>query len=391
MFPEFFEFYNPTKVIYGNGLATDMKTELDFIDAKRYFIISDKILKEFGLVKKVVDGLLSAGFEVVGEFTDIPPNSEVKIVKLCAKHAKESGAQVLLAIGGGSVIDTAKTANILICKDGDLLEDYSGANILTEQLLPLVVIPTTAGTGSEVSKVAVIYDEENKVKSAFTDKFLLPDLAVLDPEVTISLMPKLTASTSMDALTHAIEAYVGLDSSPISDVFATGAIELIFKNIIKATENGEDIEARGGLLVASSLAGIAFSHSMVGCVHGMAHAVGGLFNVPHGVANAILLPYGMEYNFEEIKDKLIKLALIMGERVSGLSPDDAAKRAIQAVRGLTGKLNKMGALAIRLRNVGVPEDRLLDVAEATVMDGSSFYNPREVIAEDILVYLKKAY
>ncbi len=239
--------------------------------------------------------------------------------------------------------------------------------------------------------VAVIYDEENSVKMAFTDKFLLPNLAVLDPEMTISMTPRLTASTAMDAMTHAVEAYVGLQWSPVSDALASGAIELICGNIVQATRNGSDIAARGSLLVASTMAGIAFSHSMVGCVHGMAHAVGGLCQVPHGIANAILLPHGLEYNFEEIMEKLAKLASIMGEDVSGLSPNDRARKAIESVRKLTGKLNEMGALPLRLREVGVPEERLYEIAEAAVMDGTSFYNPREVVADQILVHLKNAY
>ena len=391
MLPEFFEFYNPTRVVYGAGIASDLKAELDFLGIGKYFIVSDKIISDLGLTKKAVDWLTSAGIEVIGEFLDVPQDSEVNTVNVCADQAKTSGAEGLVAIGGGSVIDTAKAVNILISEGGDLVEDYSGAHTLTRPLKPLVVIPTTAGTGSEVTQVAVVYDKDNKVKMPFTDKFLLPSLAVLDPEMTLSLPPKLTASTAMDALTHAVEAYVDLQWSPFSDTFAIGAVELIFKNIVRATRNGDDLEARGSLLVASNMAGIAFSHSMVGCVHGMAHAVGGLFRVPHGVANAILLPHGMEYNFEEVKDKLAKLAPIMGEDVSGLSADDAARKAIEAVRKLNGTLNEMGALPLRLREVGVSEDGLPEIAEATVMDGTSFYNPREVVAEEILAHLKNAY
>ena len=391
MLPEFFEFYNPTRVVYGAGIASDLKAELDFLGIGKYFIVSDKIISDLGLTKKVVDGLTSAGIEVTGEFLDVPQDSEVNTVNACADQAKTPGAEGLVAIGGGSVIDTAKAANILISEGGDLVEDYSGAHTLTRPLKPLIVIPTTAGTGSEVTQVAVVYDKDNKVKMPFTDKFLLPSLAVLDPEMTLSLPPKLTASTAMDALTHAVEAYVDLQWSPFSDTFAIGAVELIFKNIVQATRNGDDLEARGSLLIASNMAGIAFSHSMVGCVHGMAHAVGGIFRVPHGVANAILLPHGMEYNFEEVKDKLAKLAPIMGEEVSGLSADDAARKAIEAVRKLNGTLNEMGALPLRLREVGVSEDGLPEIAEATVMDGTSFYNPREVVAEEILAHLKNAY
>ena len=391
MLPEFFEFYNPTRVVYGVGIASDFKAELDVLGIGKYFIVSDKVINDLSLVNKVLDGLTSAGIEVTGEFVDVPQDAEIKAVNACAEQATTSGAEGLIAIGGGSVIDTAKAANILICEGGDLMGDHAGAHTLTRPLKPLVVIPTTVGTGSEVTLVAVVYDEENKVKMPFTDKFLLPSLAILDPEMTLSMPPKLTASTAMDALTHAVEAYVDLQWSPVSDALAAGAVQLIFENVVQATEHGGDLEARGGLLVGSNLAGIAFSHSMVGCVHSMAHAVGGVCRVPHGVANAILLPHGMEYNFEEVKHKFAKLAPIMGEEVSGLSGDDAGQKAIEAVRKLTGTLNRMGALPLSLREVGVSEDDLPEIAEAAVMDGASFYNPREVVADEILVHLKNAY
>ena len=391
MLPEFFEFYNPTKVVYGVGIASDFKAELDTLGVEKYFIVSDKVISDQGLVKKVVDGLTSAGITLTGEFLDVPPNSAIETVNACAEQSKSSGAQGLIAIGGGSAIDTAKAANILISEGGDLVEDYSGIHTLTRPLNPLVVIPTTAGTGSEVTMVSVIYDEKNKEKLAFSDKFLLPSLAVLDPEMTTSMPPGLTASTAMDALTHAIEAYVGTGCSPVSDIFAAGAVELIFKNILQATENGEDLEARGSLLVAANLAGTAFSHSMVGCVHGMAHATGALYHVPHGIANAILLTHGMEYNFDEIKEKLTKLAPFMGIEISGLSVEDSAAKAIEAVRSLTVRLNEMGALPLRLRDVGVPEEGLPELAEYAVNDGTSWFNPREVVAEEILLHLKNAY
>jgi len=219
----------------------------------------------------------------------------------------------------------------------------------------------------------------------------LPDLAVLDPMMTKSLPPGLTASTGMDALTHAVESYVGIDTSPHSEALAVGAIELILKNLVRSTENGDDLEARGAMLIASNMAGTSFSHSMVGCVHGMAHAVGGIARVPHGVANAILLPHGMEYNFEECKERYAKLAYFMGEDVSGLAVDDAAKKAIEAVRNLTKELNRASGIPINLKDAGVPEEKLNEIAEGAVEDGTSIYNIREVVAEEILVHIKNAY
>jgi alcohol dehydrogenase class IV len=195
----------------------------------------------------------------------------------------------------------------------------------------------------------------------------------------------------MDALTHAVEAFVGPQASPISDAFAIGAVELIFKHLVNAAENGDDVEARGGMLIASTMAGIAFTHSMCGVVHGMAHTTGALYRVPHGVANGIFLPFGMEYNFEEIKEKLARLAPSMGEDTSGLSEDDAARKAIAAVRKLSASLNALDAMPIRLRDVGVPEDGLEAIAEGALNDGTSFYNPRDIDEEELLPYIKNAY
>lgn len=391
MLPEFYQFHHPTKVIYGEGLIGDFSHELEELNAQKFFIVSDQVIKDLGLVKQVIEGLQEAGFTISGEFYEVPQDASIEAVEAISRLATESGAQGLIAIGGGSVIDATKAANFIFSEGGDLIEDYSGAATLTQPLKPFVVIPTTAGTGSECTLVAVINDVENKTKLAFSDKFLLPDLAVLDPLMTQSLPPGLTASTGMDALTHAVESYVGVDSSPHSEALAASAIHYIFKYLVRATEDGNDLEARGGMLIAANLAGSSFSHSMVGCVHSMAHAVGGITRVPHGVANAILLPHGMAYNFEVCKQKYARMALMMGAEVSGLSVDDAAQKAIQAVRDLLERLSALDALPTRLRDVGVSLEILPEVADAAVEDGTIVYNPREVVAEEILKHLENAY
>jgi len=391
MLPEFYQFQHPTKMIYGEGLASDFSHELEGMNAKKYFMVSDPVINDLGLLKGIKEGMEKGGITVTGQFLDVPQDASIEAVEAISKQATETGAEGLMAVGGGSVIDATKAANFTFSHGGDFIEDYSGAGTLTEPLKPFVVIPTTAGTGSESTLVAIIYDAKNKVKLAFSDSYLLPDLAVLDPMMTKSLPPGLTASTGVDALTHAIESYVGIDTSPHSEALAVAAIELISKNLVRSTENGDDLEARGAMLIASNMAGTSFSHSMVGCVHSMAHATGGLFRVPHGIANAIFLPHGMEYNFEECKERYAKLAYFMGEDVSGLSVDDAAKKAIEAVRNLTKKLNKASGIPINLKDAGVPEERLNEIAEGAVEDGSSIYNIREVVAEEILVHVKNAY
>ena len=349
------------------------------------------MIHSLGFIQPIKKGLEEANFVITGEFYDVPQDASVEAVERISRHAGDSGAEGLIAIGGGSVIDATKAANFVFSEGGDLIEDYSGAATLTRPLKPFIVIPTTAGTGSESTLVAVIYDVANKTKLAFSDKFLLPDLAVLDPLMTQSLPPGLTASTGMDALTHAVESYVGVDSSPHSEALAVEAIKHIFKYLVRATDKGDDLEARGGMLIAANMAGSSFSHSMVGCVHSMAHAVGGLTRVPHGVANAILLPHGMEYNFEVSKEKFAKLAPVMGVDVTGMSIDEAAREAIAAVRNLGRQLNALDAIPVRLRDAGVPEESLPTIAEAATEDGTIVYNPRDVVAEEILIHLKNAY
>ncbi len=391
MLPEFYQFQHPTKMIYGEGLASDFSHELEGLNAKKYFMVSDHVINDLGLLKEIKEGIAEGGISITDQFLDVPQDASIEAVETISKQATETGAEGLIAVGGGSVIDATKAANFTFSHGGDFIEDYSGAGILTEPLKPFVVIPTTAGTGSESTLAAIIYDAKNKVKLAFSDSYLLPDLAVLDPMMTKSLPPGLTASTGMDALTHAVESYVGIDTSPHSEALAVAAIELILKNLVRSTENGDDLEARGAMLIASNMAGTSFSHSMVGCVHSMAHTTGGLFRVPHGIANAIFLPHGMEYNFEECKERYAKLAYFMGEDVSGLSVDDAAKKAIEAVRNLTKKLNKASGIPINLKDAGVPEEKLNEIAEGAVEDGTSIYNIREVVAEEILVHVKNAY
>lgn len=391
MLPDFFEFRMPTRVVYGPGLVSDLQAELAQVSATRYLAVSDPTVARLGLLDRVVDGMAAAGYEVADRFLDVPANSEVGTVAACAALAAACGAEGFVAVGGGSVIDTAKMADVLLTFGGDLVNDYSGSGTIAGPLHPLVAIPTTAGTGSEVTGVAVIYDADSHTKLAFSAPALMPGLAVLDPEFTLSLPPGLTASTAMDALTHAMEAWVSPQASPFTDAIAAKAVELIRRFVERAVRHGDDLEARGSLQVASTLAGMAFSHAMVGCVHGMAHAAGGLYGVPHGVANAVLLPYGLEYNLPETHAKLAALAPFLGVQSAGPETVAAAHATIAAVRALTGRLHDLGALPLRLRDLGVPADGLPHIAAATVLDGTSFYNPREVVAEDILSELERAY
>lgn len=388
---DFYQFQCSTKIVFNPGLARDFSAELASLGVSSLFVITDPGLTRAGLVEPILEGVRRAGVEIVGLFGQVPANSELKVVKQCADLAKEKSAGGLLAIGGGSVLDTAKVVDVLLTHGGDLVNDYSGAETLPGPLLPLIAIPTTAGTGSEVTHAAVILDAEHQTKLSFTDHHLAPHLAILDPELTLGLPPLMTAATAMDALTHAIESFTSQQANPVSESFVLRAIPLLRKNILQAVLHGENLEARGALMTAATLAGIAFDHAMVGVVHGLSHALGGLAHVHHGTANSIFLPCGMEYNAAVSEGRYAEIAGLLGVKTSGMSSQQACQAAIEAVRRLQRELYQACGLPYRLRDVNVPESLLGALAEGAVQDGTSFYNPREVVAEEVLDYIKKVY
>lgn len=384
--PAFFQFGVPTHIVFGDGISRDFSAELARLSMTRIMLVSDQMLRKGGLVEPIQKGLEAAGLRIAGAFYDIPPASSVKVVKELAFEAGLCKADGFVAIGGGTIIDTAKAADILRTHGGDLLNDYSGAQTLPGQLLPLVAIPTTAGTGSEVTQASVIYDDIQGVKLSFVDHYMRPHLAVLDPLLTLGLPARMTAATGMDALTHAIEAWTSVQSNPFSNALAVYAIRLITRCLLPAVIDGSDLNARKGMMTAATMAGVAFDHAMVGVVHAMAHAVEAVAHVHHGTANAILLPWGMEYNRDVCADKYVELGAPMG-----LGPLRDVDAAIQQIRILTQELNHKCGLPTRLRDAGVTQEQLPQIAALTVQDGTCVYNPREVEETEILKVLEKVY
>jgi alcohol dehydrogenase class IV len=383
--PDYFDYQCRSRVIAGPGLAGSFGNELPRLGGKKAFIITDKVVTGLGLLDRVQTALAAGGLELAGVFDDVPPNSEFGVIMKATEACRSVGGDILVAIGGGSVIDTAKGLNVVLSLGGQYA-DYQGFGLITSQLGPLVAIPTTAGTGSEVTAYAVIRDEATETKQTIVSNYLAADLAVLDPEVTLSLPPGLTASTGMDALTHAVEAYLSSNWRPISDGLALHACRTIAQWLPRAVENGADLQARYNMLVASCEAGMAFSSAMVGIVHAMAHSLGGLFHVPHGLANALLLAPGMEYNRSVAGTRLADLAQAFGLPAAGDQAQDA-EAAIGFVRGLVARVK----LPSRLRDVGVPEDGLLRVAEMTTLDAAIYTNPREATSDEVLDVLRKAF
>lgn len=379
-----FIYRSPTRIIFGEKAADGVGMEVDALGGTRALIVTDEGLVATGLVARIEKAL---GRRFAGVFSECPQDSAVHIVNKGAELAREQGVDILVSVGGGSCIDTAKGMAILL-KEGGQLSDYKGFQMLTRPIAPHIVIPTTTGTGSEATYAMVVKDWDKNVKLIFADDHIFPDIAILDPTMVAGLPPALTASTGMDAMTHAVEAIHAMQREPISDALALHAIRLIVENLPRCVEKGDDLVARGQQLIAATMAGIAFSQAQVGVVHAMAHCVGARFKVPHGVANAILLPYGMEYNLDECPDRYAMVAQAMGIDTRGMSDEEAGRAAINAILDLTKRLG----LPQRLRQVGVSEEGLAMVAEDALYDGSIVYNPKSIFeAEEVLKILKKAW
>lgn len=393
MIPSYFEFHNSVKILSGVGALAHIPFELKNLGGQRPIVLTNEMLVKLGLVEPVMAALREAGIGVGALFQEIPNDSSLQVVNRIARIYRDSGCDSIIAVGGGSVIDTAKGLNIVISENAHDLMERMGVEILAQRMQPLIVVPTTAGTGSEATLVAVIANPERNIKMEFVSYKLLPDVAVLDPRMTLSLPARLTAATGLDALSHAVEAYSCLQKNPLSDAYAFAAINLIREYLPRAVMNGRDVEARMAMANASLMAGIAFSNSMVGIVHAIGHACGGVAHVPHGDAMAILLPHGMEYNLEKAGADYAELLLALaGADVYARTPaGERAQRAIAAVRELTEELKRICGLPTRLSEVGVKKDDFGRIARTAINDGAAIVNPAEVGYDDVMMILERAY
>jgi len=394
--PEYYEFFNSVKVISGYKALETIPFELGRLGAKRPIIITDKGVSQAGLIKHVVDSFAGTDTVIGAIFDETPQDSSNVVVNQIAAIYRAQNCDSIIAVGGGSAIDTAKGVNIVITENTDDLLKFMGNYRLNKPMKPFVVIPTTAGTGSEVTMVAVIANPEKNVKMAFTSDLLLPKFTVLDPRMTASMPPKITAATGMDALTHAVEAYIGPQKNPISDAFAAAAMELIRNNIAAAVKDGANKDVRLAMANAALLAGLAFSNSMVGIVHATAHATGGVCHVPHGIANSILLPYGLEFyvgKSPKVKEYIESLLLhLAGPEVYVQTPPaERAAKTIATIRSMTAELKKLSGLPVRLSEAGVTEDKLERIAQTALNDGAVAFSPVEVSLTEALGVLKAAY
>jgi alcohol dehydrogenase len=377
-----FSFELPTRIEYGPGIVGRLPAELERLVAKRVLVVTDKGIRKAGLDGLVTGLLKDAGarYEV---FDGVEPNPKDANVEEGAAFARAFGAEAMVALGGGSPIDCAKAMGVLLTHGGDRIKNYEGRTAVTKPVLPWIAIPTTAGTGSEVTFSSVITDTANRYKMTVKSPLMAARVALVDPKLTVSMPPPVTASTGVDALTHAIEAYTVTCSEPISDALALHAIELISANLRTAVKDGRDLAARSAMMLGSLLAGIAFSHSDVGSVHCMAESLGGVYDLPHGVCNAILLPYVMEYNMDFCRQRYTRAAAAMG--VDSRSPDHGAERAVAAVKILC---RDVGLPA--LNTLGIRESDLEFLADMSAKNGSTPSNPRPMDKQDYLEVFRRA-
>ncbi|NMA48794.1 MAG: iron-containing alcohol dehydrogenase [Tissierellia bacterium] len=393
MLPEYYEFLNSVKIISGKNAMENIPFELSNLGATKPLILTTKSMTKNGQLKIVTDSMEKSNIEIGPIFMDIPQDSSVEIVNEISKLYREENCDSIIAMGGGSVIDTAKGVNMLVSTDATDLKEHMGLEILGGKLNPLIVIPSTSGTGSEATLVSVIADTSRNVKMEFISYSILPDVAVLDPRMTLSLPVKLTASIGIDALTHSIEAITGFQKNPLSRVYALTSIELISNYLKKAVENSKDEKARLAMANASLMAGIAFSNSMVGIVHAIGHACGAVSNVAHGDAMTILLSHCMELNLDLCEEEYSRILLAFsGPEIYSETPKaQRGKKCIDEIRQYILDLNKISGLPIQLRDVGVRTEDFETIAKTAINDGAAITNPVEVTFERVMEILKKAY
>lgn len=371
----------PTEIEYGPGCIRLLPEKLAFYGGKKPLLVSDPGVAKAGILAKVSELLKDIPHAV---YDRVEANPKDINAEEGARIARAEGCDCLIAVGGGSPIDCAKSIGVLLAHGADKIKPYEGKTAATKPLPLFITIPTTAGTGSELTFSSVITDTENKYKMTVKSRYTAARLAICDPELTLSVPPAVTASTGVDALTHAIEAYTASCSEPISDAVALYAAELIYGNLAKAYQNGGDLEARSAMLMGSMLAGIAFSHSDVASVHCVAESLGGLYDLPHGVCNAIFLPYVMEYNMNYCMERYARLGKAMG--LSFASDAEGAAAAVDAVKRLCGEVNLPS-----FRSLGVDTADFDKIAEMSVLNISTESNPRPMKKEDYINVLNMAY
>jgi len=374
-FQSSFDFRMPARLIHGPGCITRLPEVVD--PDSRQLLVTDRGLIDAGVVGRVTAVLDSAGIPY-SVFDGISPNPVSRNAHAGSRQYAKEKCGGVIAIGGGSPMDVAKMIGIL-ATNGGRIEHYLGAGKVSIDLPPLVCVPTTYGTGSEVTQFSVLTNSKTNNKDPIISWKIVPRVGILDADLAVALPASVGGPTAMDALTHAIESYTGLLATPITEGIALAAIELIGANIRTACANDYETEATQEMLIASAMAGVAFSQTRLGNVHAMSHPVGAQFGVHHGLANAVLLPWVMEYNLSARQDKFASIAQALGEDVDGLCASDAGAVAVEQVR----QLNHALGIPSRLRDVGVRVSGIPKLARAAMNSGNIAVNPRKTTQKDV--------
>ncbi|MEA5113285.1 MAG: iron-containing alcohol dehydrogenase [Geobacteraceae bacterium] len=379
-----FGFFTPPVALMGLGAVDQVGEEVKKLGAKKALLVTDKGLSKAGVAAQVVKLVEAAGVQVV-LFDGAEPNPTDNNVADGLKVYQSNNCDSLISLGGGSSHDTTKGIGIVATSGGNI-RDYAGVDTLKANLPPYIAINTTAGTGSEMTRFAVITNTDIKVKMVFADARVMPAVAINDPLMHAGMPAGLTAATGMDALTHAVEAYVAALATPITDACAIQAIKLVAKWLRKAVANGQDIAARDAMAYAEYLGGMAFNSAGLGIVHSMAHQPGSVLNLPHGVCNAIALPVVCEFNLIANLEKYAEVAVAMGEDITGLSLKEAAMKAVDAIKTLSADVGIPSGFAA----LGMKESDIPLLAENAMKDICTLFNPRNVKLDDIIALYKKA-
>ncbi len=374
------------KLVFGDHAIVELPSVIAGLKGKKPLIVTDEGLVKAGIINKVTD-ILEKSKMTFSIFDGVESDPKIEIVYPCREKAKAGRCDLIIGIGGGSSLDIAKITAVMMSNRNDL-DSFIGINKIPEPGIPTVMIPTTAGTGSETTPIAILSDEKEHLKKGIVSDHLYPSVALIDPVLTHELPPSITAYTGIDALTHAIEAYTNKYAQPFVDTFAFEAVRLIGHNLRKAVVQGNDPEARHNMSLASLYGGMCLGSVNTAAVHALAYPLGGMFDVPHGIANSLLLPYVMEFNLESNVVKFARIAAALGEKTGELSPEKAARISISSVKRLCGDIG----IISRMRDLDIPEDALDTMAEGAMKVTRLLNNnPREVKLEDARQIYGNAY
>lgn len=374
------------RVVFGSGAVESLPDEIKRVKGSRVLVVTDPGIKSAGVLDHLT-GVLDRAKITFSAYAEVEPDPRVEVALSSADAAKAFGPDVIVGLGGGSSLDISKVTSVMLTNEGPI-EKYFGMELVPRPGVPLILIPTTAGTGSEMTSICVLGDTKNKVKKGIVSEHMFARTALLDPKLTLALPPRVTAMTGMDALVHAVESYVGVRASVFTDTLNLQAIRLVAANLRLAYANGANLAARENMLHASCLAGMAFSNTQNGLDHALALAIGGKFHLPHGLLTAFIMPWVMEYNLIAAPAKYIRIAEAFGERIQHLPETEAARLSVKAVKSLLDDLR----ISYKLSSYGVPREEFPALAKATVgavrLIGN---NPRTVTEQDVIAILEANY